>query len=714
MVGRSRRRTSTVGALAAVGALVLSAAGVGATTAQGADRDPTRGLERVRSAERTQLVTVDAPSRAARTKLARLGLDVTEAGTARGVDVVLHGRKDADALRRSGFTWTVRVADLDAQQRRNVARDRAYAQRMTASPLPSGRDHYRTLADYDREMHALARRHPGTVKLLRLKHRSLLGRPIWGIELSHRVRRVADGKPVVLMLGAHHAREWPSAEHAMEFAYDLLRHDGKPSRATSILDRSRVIVVPVVNVDGFAISRSATPKGDFSLFDYEMKRKNCRVSSATPADYRGGSCEDNPAGRLRGTDLNRNYPGFWGGPGASADWSDDTYRGDAPGSEPEVDNIRSLISHRQVTALITNHTFGDLVLRPPSTYGTGLTPDETRYAALGAKMTAANGYANERSYQLYDTSGGTEDWSYWNTGGFGFTFEIGTVGFHPAFQDAVVDEYLGRGRAAGAGKGGNREAYYRLATANLKPSLHATITGRAPAGRTLSVRKQFTSLTAPVILADADPATTGDPIAYRDRLSSSYASRGGRFSWAVNPSTRPVVVGRDGRAALAPPQPAVTLVNPPGVPAVDSSESATFTISGLPEHDNGAARVQVSWPGRGGDEAVDWDVTVYNAAGEAVGSSATLADPEVALLIDPVPGTYRVEVTNYAGGSAATDWSGRVDFESPQPRIRTGIKEAWMMTCQDRRGRVLATRPVVVGRGRAVDVGNACREPAKR
>ena len=53
--------------------------------------------------------------------------------------------------------------------------------------------------------------------------------------------------------------------------------------------------------------------------------------STTIPDYRSGTCADNPAGRLRGTDLNRNYPGFWGGGGASTSWSSDTYRGDGPG-----------------------------------------------------------------------------------------------------------------------------------------------------------------------------------------------------------------------------------------------------------------------------------------------------------------------------------------------------------------------------------------------
>jgi hypothetical protein len=708
---RSLRRTCTASAVAA---LVVGALSWGSPTATGADSPrPHPEVARHDPSDQTQLVTVAAPTRTERNRVLRLGLDATESASASGIDVVLHGEQDRQVLRRAGFTWRVKVRDLDALARTNAAKDHRYAASRVASPLPSGQDHYRTLADYNREMRALAAHHPRLVRVIRLRHRSLQGRWVYGIELTRDVRRTSDGKPVFLMLGAHHAREWPSSEHALEFAYDLLEHYRTDRRATRIVNQERTIVVPVVNVDGFAISRSAPPLGDFSLLDYEMKRKNCRVSVDTPAEYRGGTCSDNPAGRLRGTDLNRNYPGFWGGPGASTSWSDDTYRGDAPGAEPEVDNIRSLVSHRQVTGLITNHTYGNLVLRPPSLFSTGLSPDENQYRELGARMTDANRYENWASFQLYDTSGATEDWSYWNTGGYGFTFEIGNDGFHPAYQDAVVAEYLGLPPAAGVGRGGNREAYYRFAIANLDRDFHSTIRGHAPAHRTLRIRKQFTSLTSPVIVDDAEPTVTRSAIAYRDVLTSSLDTRGGTFRWAVNPSTRPVLAGRSGRQPQGPAQPAVDLVNPVGVPAVGASEHTQFQVTGMPRYDNGAATVTVSWPGSGGDEAHDWDVFVRNSAGDIVAQAASLANPEVALLVDPVPGTYTVEVNNYAGGTAATDWTGRVTFDQPRAPVVTGIKEAWMMTCSTGKGRVVSSRQVVVDRGQTVDVGNACR-PSKR
>ena len=238
-------------------------------------------------------------------------------------------------------------------------------------------------------------RYPSLARPLTLNHRSVLGRDVNGIEISTGAQNTADGKPVFLMMGVHHAREWPSSEHTIEFAYDLLRSYG-PTRAPLSCSRdTRTIVVPVVNPDGFNVSREAALVGDFSLFDYEMKRKNCRVSASTPKQYARGTCDDNKAGRLRGTDPNRNYGGLWGGSGASVNWSDDTFRGDAPFSEPEVQNVRELVSSRQVTNLITNHTYSNLVLRPPGVADFGFPLEEPAYKALGASLTAHNGYSND-------------------------------------------------------------------------------------------------------------------------------------------------------------------------------------------------------------------------------------------------------------------------------------------------------------------------------
>src|SRR5215213_3667032 len=316
---------------------------------------------------KVQIVDVATAGRKDKTRLQSLGLDLTEHGDGNSVEVVLHGTADERKLRDAGFTFAVRVADLEARSKADKAADDKFAAANAKTQLPSGANQYRHLADYNLELKRLAMRYPALVKELTLNHPSLEGRDVNGIEITKNPT-AHDGKPIFLQLGVHHAREWPSSEHAIEFAYDLLTNYGTSPRTTSLVDATRTIVVPIVNPDGFNLSREAQHAGfsaSFGIFDFEMKRKNCRVSTSTPAKYTTGTCGDNAAGRLRGTDPNRNYGGIWGGGGASTNWSNDTYRGDGPFSEPETRNIRELQSTRSVTNLITNHTFSNLVLRPP-------------------------------------------------------------------------------------------------------------------------------------------------------------------------------------------------------------------------------------------------------------------------------------------------------------------------------------------------------------
>ena len=665
-------------------------------------------------ARRISVVDVLVPKRADRARLQALGLDLTEHGDANSLEVLLHGRADARTLRRAGFRYTVRIADLAARTRRNHRLDARHARAAAASGLPSGSDRYRRLPDYDLELKTLAMRYPSLARPVTLNHRSLLGRDVNGIEISTGAQNTADGKPVFLMMGVHHAREWPSSEHTIEFAYDLLRSYGSDARTTQLLQQTRTIVVPVVNPDGFNISREAALIGDFSLFDYEMKRKNCGVSASTPKKYARGPCDDNKAGRLRGTDPNRNYGGLWGGSGASVNWSDDTFRGDAPFSEPEVQNVRELVSSRQVTNLITNHTYSNLVLRAPGVADFGFPLEEPAYRALGASMTAHNGYSNDPGFALYDTTGTTEDWSFWSTGGLAFTFEIGGTDFHPPYATGVEAEYLGFAPAAGAGKGGNREAYYAMLQATADASLHSVIEGAAPAGSTLRLSKSFQTATSPV-WADDFGNSIGDPLQFTDTLSSELQTSGPTFAWHVNPSTRPLVAGRHGRDPTGPPQARIDLANPPGVPAENTIyppggpvEEIPFTVKGPADGvDNGRMTVHIEWS----SPDTDWDIYVIGPNGQIVTQSAAFGDTtEDASLFDPPPGQYEVHVVNYDQVMNTPDdwWGGNVTFRSPTPRIETGTKESWTLTCMDSRGRVQATRQVVVDRGARARVGNAC------
>lgn len=380
-----------------------------------------------------------------------------------------------------------------------------------ASKLPSGRSAYRTFPEVGTDLAALVTARPDIVKPLTLPSKSVLGVDVTGVEITHNVGD-ADGKPVFLLLGAHHAGEWPTADVSVEFAYELAQQDARDPRVTALLDRVRVIVIPVVNPDGYDVSRSG---------DVEVKRRNCAGFTSRAA------CVAAPDG---GVDLNRNYGVNWGGVGSSGDVHADDFRGPAPFSEPETRNVRDLVSSRQVTMLVSLHTFAAMNLRPPGQRSARDTPDEPAYAKLGQAMASANGYRSIRSRELYETSGSTSEWSYYTTGGFGFETELGGDDNHDPFERAVIDQYFGTDKFLRA-DGGTRESLLRNAEAAGDRALHAVVSGSAPAGAKLTLTKSFTQPTA-------DPAVT-----FPAELTSTMTAAGA-FTWDVNPSVRP---GRDGK-----------------------------------------------------------------------------------------------------------------------------------------------------------------------
>ena len=129
------------------------------------------------------------------------------------------------------------------------------------SALPTGRVAYRTLTEINAELQQLAATYPDKVKLFTLSKTSLLGKTIYGVEVSHNVNQNV-GKPAFLLTGAHHAREWPTPEFTLEFVWDLLLHDGTDPDATNLLETGKLIAVPVVNSDGYDLTRSLPERAE--------------------------------------------------------------------------------------------------------------------------------------------------------------------------------------------------------------------------------------------------------------------------------------------------------------------------------------------------------------------------------------------------------------------------------------------------------------------
>ncbi|SIR28319.1 M14 family zinc carboxypeptidase [Micromonospora avicenniae] len=345
--------------------------------------------------------------------------------------------------------------------------------------LPSGNTAYRTLADYESDMAELAAQHPTLVKPITLPYKTTSGRTVRGIEISNNVQ-ANDGKPVFVDVGMHHGNEWPSGELTLEFAIDLVENARDPYIA-DLLDRARVVVVPVVNVDGFVRNR----------------RQN----------------DTN-------TDMNRNY---------GLGWLPLSSAGAAPWSEPESRNIAWLLSTRQATVFNTQHTCIQVVLYPPLQLAAGPAQDTPRLHRLASAVAAQYGptYRALPSAEDYETTGEAIDWAYYATRGLSITSETcPNAGAARTYQTQVLDTYA-------AHRGAMLEALETTADS----AEHAIIEGKAPKDAVLRLTKSFEMYTSPY----AQPDGSVRPTSFTTTLSSDLdvVQPNGKFRWAVNPSYRP-------------------------------------------------------------------------------------------------------------------------------------------------------------------------------
>ncbi len=411
-----------------------------------------------------------------------------------------------------------------------------------ASVLPSGRTTYRVYDDYVREMRALARTAPSLV-VMRSIGTTHEGRPIWALEIASEVGRDDDGRPVVAHYGLIHAREWPSGEYLMEFARDLVaRHRAGDARIRSALRNARVVLVPVLNADGFVASRqSVAPVGlvpPIDSADGEYRRKNCRPKSAGETVQCALRRDD------VGVDLNRNFPAYWGGAGASRAPLDETYAGPGASSEPETRALRGLLRPLQTTVVVAHHTFmedGAWLRQPgfrdPAVWPSGSVPADAPTLGLSDAMVAATGWKADVAYSLGDTTGASDDWSYVAQGSLVLTAEARGRDFHASYRQMVVAEYTGKVRGA---RGGVREALLRSVEIAAEASNHAVVKGVAPPGAMLEVERR---VVLPVCTgATARDTCTGPAAGPTETLRSKLrVPASGRYVWHLNPTDLPLV-----------------------------------------------------------------------------------------------------------------------------------------------------------------------------
>src|SRR3954451_20845853 len=406
--------------------------------------------------------------------------------------------------------------------------------------MPSGRTTYRTYADYNNEMAALAAANPELVAIKTAPYLTTQGREVKYVEITNNVT-AKDGKPVFFYMGGIHGNETPGAENGMEFIYDVINLSKTNAKVKALLDKVRVIDMPLVNPDGYEFTNAAGNRAP--------RRASC--SPVTPP----ATCA------TTGTDLNSIYPFGWGS-NVNGSVTVAT-RGSGPGSEPEVKNTMDIVQNHQVVSLLTGHTNSRALFYPGLDVAAGIVPEKSIYDELGAAM---NGAANtwttniRRSAEDYQTTGETIDWSYYATRGIAFTLEfVGgtTQGVQGCTQ--ALPNYLNCTTADFTGTPGPTSNASQTSTFNGKParnifwqdmvyaslaSGHGQIKGTATPGATIKVTKDITLYTAQVQSVNypspAGSPSPSPPIALPTHLESSIVVPAtGAFTMDVNPSVRP-------------------------------------------------------------------------------------------------------------------------------------------------------------------------------
>jgi len=220
---------------------------------------------------------------------------------------------------------------------------------------------------------------------------SIEGRELWMVKVSDNPN-VNETEPEILYTAIHHAREPAGVMQMIYYLYYLLENYDSDNFIKTLVDNTEMYFVPVVNPDGYVYNQTTNPNGG------GMWRKNRR-------DNGGGSF---------GVDPNRNYGYMWGlnNQGSSPDPWDETYRGTAPFSEPEIAAIRDFCEAHEFRIALNYHTYSNLLLY---TWGYTTEPceDDAILEVYAELMTQDSHYTyGPGSTAIYETNGGSDDWMY--------------------------------------------------------------------------------------------------------------------------------------------------------------------------------------------------------------------------------------------------------------------------------------------------------------
>ncbi|MDN5279557.1 MAG: carboxypeptidase [Clostridiales bacterium] len=315
------------------------------------------------------------------TQLVQQGYDVAKEG--KGFAEVVINKDEINDFVKKGHPVKVLIDDLDR-----------YIQQIQAGQTKS--DRYYTYDTATAQLKKWAKDYSHICRVESIG-KSYEGRDIWALKVSDNPEK-DEAEPAALIMGLHHAREWPSVEVPMATIKKLIEEYASNGEVKKLVDSREVWFVPIVNPDGLIYSQEKS----------RYWRKNRRANS----------------GGTYGVDLNRNYGYKWGNVGASSSGYSDTYHGTGPFSEPEACAMRDLALREKFQASISFHTYSELILYPFG-YGYNIpNPDQKIFVKMAGDMANFNDYRPQNSAELYPAMGDSDDFFYGDCKILSFTFEL--------------------------------------------------------------------------------------------------------------------------------------------------------------------------------------------------------------------------------------------------------------------------------------------------
>jgi carboxypeptidase T len=327
------------------------------------------------------------------TKLSKMNLDLLMEWENR--IYIIANFADFPKLREENITYTLETFNF-------------YPFKQTQRAIRGGvNGEYHSSRELEQDLYALEGSYPDLIRISIIGE-SLEGRNIYALKISDNVN-IDESEAEVIFIGCHHAREWISVEIPYLLAKYLVENYASDPQVQSLVNQSEIWIIPLLNPDGL----------DYSIHFYRYWRKNRR---------------DNQDGTY-GIDLNRNYGYQWGidNMGSSPYTFSDTYRGPSAFSEPETQAIRDLFAQRNFNALISYHSYSQVILYPWG-YTDQASPDDLLLEQMATDMSTQIQAINGNIYGFmqagegfYLTNGDTTDWSYGVYGIPSFTIELPPV-----------------------------------------------------------------------------------------------------------------------------------------------------------------------------------------------------------------------------------------------------------------------------------------------